>query len=103
MSAATARSAVLAALCLSLSLFQAAAATPPARAGAATGTQSATDTDKSAQALRQERLRQCKELTGDEKAACERDAREVSAEKARRDAHANGAPTGSGKAAQSNR
>lgn len=103
MSAAAARSAILATLSLSLALCQAAGATPPVRAGAATGTQSATDSDKSAQALRQERLRKCKEMTGDEKAACERDAREVSAEKAHRDAQANGAPTSSGKATQSNR
>lgn len=97
MSAAANLTTAFAALAFSLALCQTASATPPAHSTAASGAQSANDFDKSAQSLRQDRLRKCKVMTGDEKAACERDAREVSAEKARSDAHA----TGTGKAQSS--
>ena len=99
MSAVTSPPVVLAAFALSLGLGQAIAATPAA--GAASAAQSATHADKSAQSLHADRMRKCKVMTGDEKAACERDARTVATEKAQRDAQANGAGASAGRAAQS--
>jgi hypothetical protein len=101
MSAATSPPVVLAGLALALGLGQAVAATPAA--GAASGAQPASHPDKSAQSLHADRMRKCKVMTGDEKAACERDARTVATEKAQRDAQANGAGASAGKAAQSGR
>ncbi len=94
MSAIANCSAALAALALSLAVCPATAAKPPAPTGAASGAQSATDHDKSAQALRNEELRKCEVMTGDEKAACEREANKVAAEKSRHDVKANGTGTG---------
>ena len=94
MSATANYSAALAAIALSLAVCPAMAAKPTSPMPAASGAPSATEHDKSAQALRNEELRKCKEMTGDEKAACQREADKVSAEKARHDAKANGAGTG---------
>jgi hypothetical protein len=81
--------------------FAAVAASPPAqdRASAAGQAASASQSaggsatpsgSKSSRALLNQRMRKCKEMTGDEKTACERDAHSVSAAKARHESGATG-------------
>jgi len=56
----------------------------PPESAAASGAQPAIR-DRPAASLEQQRLRKCKAMTGDEKAACERDARTVADQKAQHD------------------